>query len=268
MLSVQVVPVCLLLHWGAGWSGGGGVLACCTGRGPGCRKFPGPCCPMIFSRSVLINDRQLIKLYSHNNVLLMNVISSPLRRSSCDVVLYLMSDWSLRGSAASPPFRTTLSRSLFTSTAWWNTHALNRTFATPIKNIVVKKWNWFQITDMSSEIAHDNRTNTSFLLSFRRSSWGWHVTHPSLLTLEHEDLRDAFVAFLHSYGQHGVVGAAVQHRFGLQDAAQRHRVQRWLQNQTNVTTTETHPTHQLLKYSYTVVILKELSRLGLRVLCF
>lgn len=47
------IPGSLLPHCGGGWSGGGGVLSRCTGRLATCRKLPGGCCPMIFSRLLL-----------------------------------------------------------------------------------------------------------------------------------------------------------------------------------------------------------------------
>lgn len=56
------------------------------------------------------------------------------------------------------------------------------------------------------------------------------MTHPGLLTLEHEDLRNAFAAILHKYCQQRVVGAAVQHSFGFLDATQRQHLQLCLQN--------------------------------------
>lgn len=48
-----IVPGSSLPHRGGGWSGGGGVLSRCTGRGPACQKLPGGCCPMTFSRLLL-----------------------------------------------------------------------------------------------------------------------------------------------------------------------------------------------------------------------
>lgn len=61
----------------------------------------------------------------------------------------------------------------------------------------------------------------SSLATLRRSK----LTHPSLLTLEHEAPAVAFAAFLHSYRQQRVEVAAVQHSFDLHDTAQRYRVQ-------------------------------------------
>lgn len=61
----------------------------------------------------------------------------------------------------------------------------------------------------------------SSLATLRRSK----LTHPCLLTLEHEALAVAFAAFLHSYRQQRVKVAAVQHSFDLHDTAQRYRVQ-------------------------------------------
>lgn len=59
------------------------------------------------------------------------------------------------------------------------------------------------------------------LATLRRSK----LTHPSLLTLEHEAPAVAFAAFLHSYRQQRVEVAAVQHSFDLHDTAQRYQVQ-------------------------------------------
>lgn len=54
--------------------------------------------------------------------------------------------------------------------------------------------------------------------------------HPDLFTLEHEDLGEAFAAFLHGEGQQGVVGAAVQHSSGFLDETQGQRLQLLLYN--------------------------------------
>ena len=57
------------------------------------------------------------------------------------------------------------------------------------------------------------------------------MTHPNLLTLEHEDLGYLSVAFLHSDCQEGVIGTAVQHGICMLDADKRNRLQFCLQNQ-------------------------------------
>lgn len=51
------------------------------------------------------------------------------------------------------------------------------------------------------------------------------MTHPSLLTLEHEDLRKAFVVFLHRYCQQRVIGAAIEHSRDFKDATHRQHLQ-------------------------------------------
>lgn len=182
----SAIPGCL--HCGGGWSGSGGVISRCTGWGPGCRKLPRVWCPMIFSRWILrkIKDRQellkswpvcpssaLLFMWFHPRVLDVRLVSAwfHIGASFTDCLIQIGLD-ELR----------LVKQTSFKS----NSHM------TPAKAAC------YEMEITVSENGLDFRDILLPLEAFRRSKFWWYVTHPCLLTLEHEHLGHAFVTFLHS----------------------------------------------------------------------